>query len=143
MISLAESRARLRQWQLLEFALNNRPAQIESGSQIPVQTTQAASGTAVVTTTLLPAPRLSITPQITDVGTVCCASRLKTTRSIPVSLSAAFLVSTPSACSLKCWFQMVVQRHAVACWRIQKVNLNSAPLVSRQFRLLEISSSAN
>src|SRR6266571_3460352 len=32
-------------------ALNNRPAQIESGSQIPVQTTQAAGGTAVVTTT--------------------------------------------------------------------------------------------
>ena len=30
-------------------ALNNRPAQIESGSQIPVQTTQAAGGTAVVT----------------------------------------------------------------------------------------------
>jgi len=52
-------------------ALNNRPAQIESGSQIPVQTTQAASGTAVVTTTFVSVPlRLSITPQITDVGTV-------------------------------------------------------------------------
>jgi type IV pilus assembly protein PilQ len=51
--------------------LNNRPAQIESGSQIPVQTTQAASGTAVVTTTFVSVPlRLSITPQITDVGTV-------------------------------------------------------------------------
>lgn len=52
-------------------AMNNRPAQIESGSQIPVQTTQAASGTAVVTTTFVSVPlRLSITPQITDVGTV-------------------------------------------------------------------------
>lgn len=51
--------------------LNNRPAQIESGSQIPVQTTQAASGTAVVTTTFVSVPlRLSITPQITDAGTV-------------------------------------------------------------------------
>ena len=50
-------------------ALNNRPAQIESGSQIPVQTTQAASGTAVVTTTFVSVPlRLSITPQITDAG---------------------------------------------------------------------------
>src|SRR5437016_8744135 len=47
-------------------ALNNRPAQIESGSQIPVQTTQAAGGTAVVTTTFVSVPlRLSITPQIT------------------------------------------------------------------------------
>ena len=52
-------------------AVNNRPAQIESGSQIPVQTTQAASGTAVVTTTFVSVPlRLSITPQITDAGTV-------------------------------------------------------------------------
>jgi type IV pilus assembly protein PilQ len=52
-------------------ALNNRPAQIESGSQIPVQTTQAAGGTAVITTTFVAVPlRLSITPQITDAGTV-------------------------------------------------------------------------
>jgi type IV pilus assembly protein PilQ len=52
-------------------ALNNRPAQIESGTQIPVQTTQAAGGTAVVTTTFVSVPlRLSITPQITDAGTV-------------------------------------------------------------------------
>src|SRR5437660_5623445 len=51
--------------------LNNRPAQIESGSQIPVQTTQAAGGTAVVTTTFVSVPlRLSITPQITEAGTV-------------------------------------------------------------------------
>jgi type IV pilus assembly protein PilQ len=52
-------------------ALNNRPAQIESGTQIPVQTTQAAGGVSVVTTTFVSVPlRLSITPQITDAGTV-------------------------------------------------------------------------
>jgi type IV pilus assembly protein PilQ len=48
--------------------LNNRPAQIESGTQIPVQTTGALG---VVTTTFVSVPlRLSITPQITDAGTV-------------------------------------------------------------------------
>jgi type IV pilus assembly protein PilQ len=52
-------------------ALNNRPAQIESGSQIPVQTTQATGGGTIVTTTFVSVPlRLSITPQITDAGTV-------------------------------------------------------------------------
>jgi type IV pilus assembly protein PilQ len=55
--------------------LNNRPGQIESGSQIPVVTPQgggAAGGDAVVfTTTFVSVPlRLSITPQITDAGTV-------------------------------------------------------------------------
>jgi type IV pilus assembly protein PilQ len=49
-------------------AMNNRPAQIESGTQIPVQTTGALG---VVTTTFVAVPlRLSITPQITDAGTV-------------------------------------------------------------------------
>jgi type IV pilus assembly protein PilQ len=49
-------------------ALNNRPAQIESGTQIPVQT---AGALGVVTTTFVSVPlRLSITPQITDAGTV-------------------------------------------------------------------------
>jgi type IV pilus assembly protein PilQ len=49
-------------------ALNNRPAQIESGTQIPVQTTGALG---VVTTTFVSVPlRLSITPQITDAGTI-------------------------------------------------------------------------
>src|SRR5207249_8230806 len=52
-------------------ALNNRPAQIESGSQIPVQTTQTVGGSAVVITSFVSVPlRLSITPQITDAGTV-------------------------------------------------------------------------
>lgn len=57
-------------------ALNNRPAQIESGSQIPVTTVQRNGGgdadTGVVfTTTFINVPlRLSVTPQITDAGTV-------------------------------------------------------------------------
>lgn len=71
-LSLAESRGTAKTVATPRVtALNNRPAQIESGSQIPVQTTQAASGTAVVTTTFVSVPlRLSITPQITDAGTV-------------------------------------------------------------------------
>jgi len=54
-------------------ALNNRPAQIEAGSQIPVVTPQTGTGggTSVFTTTFVSVPlRLSITPQITDAGTV-------------------------------------------------------------------------
>ena len=60
-------------------ALNNRPAQIESGAQIPVVTPQASGGggggnlggSTVFTTTFISVPlRLSITPQITDAGTV-------------------------------------------------------------------------
>ncbi len=53
-------------------ALNNRPAEIESGSQIPVVTPQTSGGAATVfTTTFVAVPlRLSITPQITDAGTV-------------------------------------------------------------------------
>ena len=53
--------------------LNNRPAQIESGSQIPVTTIQpgAAGGVAIATTEYVSVPlRLAVTPQITDVGTV-------------------------------------------------------------------------
>ncbi|MGI9106147.1 MAG: type IV pilus secretin PilQ [Pyrinomonadaceae bacterium] len=60
-------------------ALNNRPAQIESGAQIPVVTPQVGGGggggnlgaSNVFTTTFISVPlRLSITPQITDAGTV-------------------------------------------------------------------------
>jgi type IV pilus assembly protein PilQ len=54
-------------------ALNNRPAQIEAGSQIPVVTPQSGTGggAAVFTTTFVSVPlRLSITPQITEAGTV-------------------------------------------------------------------------
>ncbi len=55
--------------------LNNRPAQIESGSQIPVTTIQpgggGAAGTLIATTEYVSVPlRLAVTPQITDVGTV-------------------------------------------------------------------------
>lgn len=72
LISAAESRGEAKTVATPRVtALNNRPAQIESGTQIPVQTTQAAGGTAVVTTTFVSVPlRLSITPQITDAGTV-------------------------------------------------------------------------
>lgn len=55
-------------------ALNNRPAQIESGSQIPVVTPQTGGGgsnSTLFTTTFVSVPlRLSVTPQITDAGTV-------------------------------------------------------------------------
>jgi type IV pilus assembly protein PilQ len=55
-------------------ALNNRPAQIESGQQIPVVTPQTgggAGGVLVFTTTFVSVPlRLSVTPQISDAGTV-------------------------------------------------------------------------
>jgi type IV pilus assembly protein PilQ len=56
-------------------ALNNRPAQIESGQQIPVVTPQTGAGgtggVLVFTTTFVSVPlRLSVTPQITDAGTV-------------------------------------------------------------------------
>jgi type IV pilus assembly protein PilQ len=73
LISAAESKGQVKTVATPRVtALNNRPAQIESGSQIPVQTTQTAGGgTAVVTTTFVSVPlRLAITPQITDVGTV-------------------------------------------------------------------------
>ncbi|MCD9185457.1 MAG: type IV pilus secretin PilQ [Pyrinomonadaceae bacterium] len=54
--------------------LNNRPAEIKSGSKIPVVTIQpgtAAGGAIVATTEYIDVPlRLAITPQITDVGTV-------------------------------------------------------------------------
>ena len=54
-------------------ALNNRSAQIESGAQIPIVTPQVGGGggAAIFTTTFVSVPlRLSITPQITDAGTV-------------------------------------------------------------------------
>lgn len=56
-------------------ALNNRPAQIESGSQIPVTTIQRNEGeedsAAVYTTTFVNVPlRLQVTPQISDAGVV-------------------------------------------------------------------------
>jgi type IV pilus assembly protein PilQ len=54
-------------------ALNNRSAQIESGAQIPVITpqTSGSGNSSIFTTTFVAVPlRLSITPQITDAGTV-------------------------------------------------------------------------
>ncbi|MEQ1603356.1 MAG: type IV pilus secretin PilQ [Pyrinomonadaceae bacterium] len=55
-------------------ALNNRPAEIKNSTQIPITTIQPNSGTGsavIATTTYVDVPlRLSITPQITDLGTV-------------------------------------------------------------------------
>lgn len=55
-------------------ALNNRPAEIESGSQIPVTTVQRDEGgdsVPTVTTTFVNVPlRLQVTPQISDAGVV-------------------------------------------------------------------------
>lgn len=55
--------------------LNNRPAEIQSGTQIPISTVQPGSGgtedSLVLTTEYVSVPlRLAVTPQITDVGTV-------------------------------------------------------------------------
>jgi type IV pilus assembly protein PilQ len=54
--------------------LNNRKAEIESGTQIPVVTTQNSgnqTGNTIFTTTFVSVPlRLEVTPQITDLGTV-------------------------------------------------------------------------
>jgi type IV pilus assembly protein PilQ len=54
--------------------LNNRPAEIKSGTKIPITTIQPGSsvgGAVIATTTYVDVPlRLAITPQITDVGTV-------------------------------------------------------------------------
>lgn len=54
--------------------LNNRPAEIKSGTKIPITTVQPGSGAGgaiIATTTYVDVPlRLAITPQITDVGTV-------------------------------------------------------------------------
>lgn len=54
--------------------LNNRSAEIKSGTKIPITTVQpgsAAGGTIILTTTYVDVPlRLNITPQITDTGMV-------------------------------------------------------------------------
>jgi type IV pilus assembly protein PilQ len=54
-------------------ALNNRKAEISSGTQIPITTPQTGGtgGALVFTTTFVSVPlRLEVTPQITDAGTV-------------------------------------------------------------------------
>lgn len=55
-------------------ALNNRPAEIKSGTKIPITTIQpgsTAGGAVIATTEYVDVPlRLAITPQITDLGTV-------------------------------------------------------------------------
>ena len=78
LINLAESKGQAKTISTPRITtLNNRSAQIESGSQIPVVTTQLSNGGAtggggtVFTTTFISVPlRLSVTPQISDNGTV-------------------------------------------------------------------------
>jgi type IV pilus assembly protein PilQ len=51
--------------------LNNRKAEISSGTQIPVTTGQSGGGDVLFTTTFVSVPlRLEVTPRITDAGTV-------------------------------------------------------------------------
>ena len=78
-------------------ALNNRPAQIESGSQIPVVTPQTGAGGGgggtLFTTTFVSVPlRLSVTPQISEAGAVLLRV---VTESNSVNLSLTNSLGTP------------------------------------------------
>jgi type IV pilus assembly protein PilQ len=77
--------------------LNNRPAEIESGQQIPITTVQpgSAAGAAIVATTeYVPVPlRLAVTPQITDVGTVIL-NVVAENNSVPPSAGGTPAIST-------------------------------------------------
>jgi len=117
LITMAESRGEAKTVATPRVtALNNRPAQIESGSQIPVQTTQAASGTAVVTTTFVSVPlRLSITPQITDVGTVILRVTIENnTINTGIAVGGVPGIDTQRM-HLKCSYQMAAPLSWVAC----------------------------
>jgi hypothetical protein len=77
---VAESRAGEDRCHTARHALNNRPAQIESGSQISGATTQAASGTAVVRHVRIRSAASFNHSADHDAVQLFCASRLKTTR---------------------------------------------------------------
>jgi type IV pilus assembly protein PilQ len=80
--------------------LNNRPAEIKSGTKIPVTTIQpggAATGTAIATTTYVDVPlRLAITPQITDVGTVILNVVAENSSTASITGSVAPAINTQS-----------------------------------------------
>jgi len=80
--------------------LNNRPAEIKSGSKIPITTIQpgaAAGGAVVATTTYVDVPlRLAITPQITDVGTVILDVTAENSSTASVVGGAAPAINTQS-----------------------------------------------
>ncbi len=80
--------------------LNNRPAEIKSGSQIPITTVQpgqAAGGAIVFTTEYVSVPlRLAVTPQITDVGTIILNVTAENSTAPPTSGGAPPPINTQS-----------------------------------------------
>ena len=82
--------------------LNNRPAEIKSGSKIPITTIQpgsggAGGGFAVATTEYVDVPlRLAITPQITDVGTVILNVVAENSSTAPIVAGAPPAINTQS-----------------------------------------------
>lgn len=80
-------------------ALNNRPAEIKSGTKIPVTTIQPGSvgANVVATTTYVDVPlRLQITPQITDVGTVILTVVAENSSTAAVTGGATPAINTQS-----------------------------------------------
>lgn len=81
-------------------ALNNRQAEIKSGTKIPVTTIQpgsAAGGAVIATTTYVDVPlRLAVTPQITDLGTVVLTVVAENSSTAIIAGSAAPAINTQS-----------------------------------------------
>jgi len=125
-------------------ALNNRPAQIESGTQIPVQTTQATGGGTTVTTTFVSVPlRLSITPQITDAGTVVLRVTIENNTLNPAIAVGGVRVSIRNACSPKCSCPTAALPSWVACSRTSTAPADTGRLARLRFQFSAISSSAS
>ena len=81
-------------------ALNNHPAEIRSGTKIPITTIQpgsAAGGAVVATTQYIDVPlRLAITPQITDQGTVILTVVAENSSTAPITGGASPAINTQS-----------------------------------------------
>lgn len=80
--------------------LNNEPAEIKSGTKIPVTTIQPGStvgGAIIATTTYIDVPlRLAITPQITDVGAVILTITAENSSTSILVAGAAPAINTQS-----------------------------------------------
>ncbi len=81
--------------------LNNRPAEIKSGTKIPITTIQGGGGgvggVGIATTTYIDVPlRLAITPQITDLGTVILNVVAENSSTAPIVGGAAPAINTQS-----------------------------------------------
>ncbi|NOT47224.1 MAG: type IV pilus secretin PilQ [Acidobacteria bacterium] len=80
--------------------LNNRKAEIKSGSKIPVTTIQpggGAGGFAVATTEYVDVPlKLEVTPQITEVGTVILSVVAENSSTAPIVAGVAPAINTQS-----------------------------------------------